>query len=169
MTKYYISITGFTLKSNLYMPKFMMYSIPAARQAAAAEGNVFSEQSYIDGVLHTLSAWESKADMRRYMLRGAHAKAMKLTQEIGNLDYGTKTYGYESNRIPTWDEAIAIWHEKATLHGRAMPSKAPTTVKTTSNNNTTKGGIGKSSLLVPILISALACVALRIAQQSILS
>ena len=168
MPEYYISITGFTLKSILYLPKFMAYSIPAARQAAAAEGNVFSEQRMIDGVLHTLSAWEDKASMRRYMLRGAHAKAMKITKDIANLEYGTKTYGYESDTIPTWDEAIRLWHEKATLHGRPMASKAPSKSiqSNTKPSSTGTKMAGSNSILVPFLVSCVICVGLHVIKQS---
>jgi len=136
MTTYYISVTGFTLKSLIYLPRFTLYSIPAARQAAAAEGNVFSEQCYINGVLHTLSAWKDKKSMRKFMMSGAHAKAMKITREVGELSYGTKTYGYESDTIPSWEEAIKLWEDKGTLHGKLVPSRAPksrTTIQTSNN------------------------------------
>lgn len=175
MPEYYISITGFTLKSMLYLPKFMAYSIPAARQAASAEGNVLSEQRYIDGVLHTLSAWDDKASMRRYMLRGAHAKAMKITRDIGNLEYGTKTYGYESDNIPTWDEAIRLWHEKATLHGKPMASKASSNNKSIQSTSSSGSSVGTklsvpplagSQVVVPFLVSCVVWLGLHVIKQS---
>lgn len=157
MPSYYISVTGFTLKSMLYLPKFMAYSIPAARQAAEAEGNLFSEQRYIDGVLHTLTAWKDKQSMRRYMLSGAHAKAMKITQDVGNLEYGTKTYGYESESIPTWTEALKIWEDKGTLHGRPMPSKRSTAVSSSSKSTSI---IAAKNLWIPFVVVPSSCLLL---------
>ncbi|CAJ1948367.1 unnamed protein product [Cylindrotheca closterium] len=145
---YYISITGFTLKSIIYLPKFMSYSIPAEKQAAAAEGNLFTETTYIDGILHTLTAWKDKQSMRKYMLSGAHAKALKVSREIGEYSYGTKTYGYEAETIPNWKEARQIWEEKGTLHGKPIPTKAPT-CKTTQHSKILFGG----NLYVKILVA----------------
>jgi hypothetical protein len=147
---YYVSITGFTLKSMIYLPKFMSYSIPAAKQAAAAEGNLFSETTYIDGVLHTLTAWKDKQSMRKYMFSGAHAKAMKVSRDIGEYSYGTKTYGYESETIPTWEEARKIWEEKGTLHGKPIPTKAPNS-KTVQPSNNLFGRNLYAKFLVPCL------------------
>jgi len=136
MDRYYVSVTGLTLKSNLYLPKFLSYAIPASRQAAAAEGNLFSDQQCIDGVHHTLTVWEDKQSMRKYMLSGAHAKAMKIFREFANLEYGTKTHGYESDSIPSWKEAIEIWDTEAKLHGKPRPSKPPSNagVQTTAKS-----------------------------------
>lgn len=147
MAQYYISITGFTLKSFIYLPKFMSYTLPAKKQAAVAEGNLFSDTKYIDGVLHTITAWKDKQSMRKYMISGAHAKAVKAGRSMGEYSYGTKTYGYESDTIPTWKEARKLWEEKGTLHGKLIPTKRPSS-KTKNISNTLFG----RNLFVQILV-----------------
>ena len=59
--------------------------------------------------------------MTRYYASGAHAKAMKITQEISNPE-GTKVYGYISDHMPTWEEAYALWDEHGVRHG--TPTKS---------------------------------------------
>ena len=84
-------------------------------QADTAPGNVFVDTNYVDGVFHTLTVWDKRSSMTKFMVSGAHAKAMKI---VGEIAYDTKVYGYESTDIPSWDEAHKLWHEKATAHGR---------------------------------------------------
>ena len=80
---YYISITGFQIKSVWYLPKFLKYTLSAKKQAEASEGNIQAElHGPIDGVYHTMTVWEDRKSMTRFMARGAHAKAMKLTAEM---------------------------------------------------------------------------------------
>ena len=112
---YYISITGMRLKSIWHFPRFVSYSKPSMTQAKAAAGNISADGNYVDGVLHTLSVWEDRKSMTRFMASGAHAKAMKVISDIA-LD-GAVVYGYESDEIPTWEEAVAIWKENGIYHG----------------------------------------------------
>ena len=53
--------------------------------------------------------------MTKFMASGAHAKAMKIMNEIA-LD-GATVFGYESDDLPPWDEALTIWKEKGIRHG----------------------------------------------------
>ena len=91
------------------------------KQAKAAVGNVYADGNYNDGVFHTLTVWEDRSSMRKYMVSGAHAKAMKI---LGDIAYGTKVYGYETNEIPSSEEAYVLWHEHGNEHGqrKAKPS-----------------------------------------------
>lgn len=127
--KCYVSITGLTLKTNLYYPRFMYHAVPSSIQAQKAEGNLFVETKSIRGCHHTLTVWQDKAAMRKFMLSGAHIQAMKVTKDIADLS-NTKTYGYESDHMPTWDEAIEQWEEHATLYGKRVSKKANTSVET---------------------------------------
>jgi hypothetical protein len=63
--------------------------------------------------------------MSRFMASGAHAQAMKINNEI-SLPESTHVYGYETDTIPTWEEAIAIWREKKIAHGESKKRKTPT-------------------------------------------
>jgi hypothetical protein len=123
MARYYVSVTGLTIKSFLYYPKFMYYAIPSSMQAQNADGNVLTRTTSVNGVQHTLTVWEDKMAMRKFMVAGAHRKAMAITSEVADLEK-TKVYGYESDTIPTWDEAIEIWEKHGKLHGRYTATKS---------------------------------------------
>ena len=56
----------------------------------------------------TVSAWESRDVMLEFMRSGAHLKAMKAFHSIAT----GRTYGYESDNIPNWDEAYTLLQEK---------------------------------------------------------
>ena len=98
------------------MPAFWRHAIPSKLQAEAADGNIQASTTYRNGIMHTLTVWQDRKSMTRYMVSGAHAKAMKVIKDISNPG-GTKIYGYESETIPTWDEALALWDEHGKLHG----------------------------------------------------
>lgn len=113
----YVSITGLQLISPLYAPKFLWYAIPATRQAHAAPGNLYAGTTYLRGTHHTMTVWEDRSSMLRYMRTGDHAQAMKIFDEIAT----GKTYGYETDDpvVPTWDEMRHLYDTKARVVGKA--------------------------------------------------
>lgn len=122
---YYISITGLRLKSWFHFFRFTSYTMPAMSQAKAAKGNVYADGTYMDGVFHTLSVWEDRSSMTKFMASGAHVKAMKIDHEVSRE---TRIFGYEGDKIPSWEEARAIWETNAKLHvprrkGTVQPTK----------------------------------------------
>jgi hypothetical protein len=125
MKTYYVSITGLQLKSMLHFPRFGYFSGNAMRQAKQAEGNVSADGNYVNGVLHTLSVWKDRKSMTRFMASGAHARAMKISDEI-SLPGNTYVYGYETDTIPNWEDALAIWRENKIVHGGSEKRKTPT-------------------------------------------
>ena len=120
---YYISITALNVKSTLLLPKFFYHVIHIALQSRAAEGNVLTDLKRVDGRFHTMTVWEDKESMRKFMFSGAHAKAMKIIKEIANMEWGTKVHGYQSESIPSWEEALEIWDREGKIHGKAIPTK----------------------------------------------
>jgi hypothetical protein len=50
--------------------------------------------------------------MLNYLRSGAHLKAMKAFTKIAT----GPTYGYESDTIPTWEEAYLLLTEKGKMH-----------------------------------------------------
>jgi Domain of unknown function (DUF3291) len=119
---YYVSITGLQVKSLLHMPSFFWHTSASKSQADAAAGNIQSMLTYRNGIYHTLTVWKDRKSMTRFMAAGAHAKAMKMEQSI-SVPGGTKVYGYETETIPTWDEALQRWEEHGTRHG-TKPTKS---------------------------------------------
>jgi len=52
---------------------------------------------------YTLTAWESEAELRQFMLSGAHKKAMIITKSIAQQAVSTH---YMSSKLPNWQEAL---------------------------------------------------------------
>jgi hypothetical protein len=121
---YYVSVTGLKVKSLWYYPSFYKHAIPCVVQAKSSPGNVFTDTRMRNGIQHTLTVWKDKASMLLFLRSGGHAQAMKVTKQISDLSE-TKVYGYESDTMPTWEEALALWEEHGTYHGKKpTPKKA---------------------------------------------
>jgi hypothetical protein len=103
----HISITGLKPKGFLGFIRFWMHAVPTFRQAQQAKGNLFCEVKRIEGFQCTLTAWEDRAIMLEFMRSGAHLGAMKAFHKIAK----GKTYGYESDAIPNWEQAFELLQE----------------------------------------------------------
>ena len=106
----YVSITGLRVRGPLQAPLFWWHAIRSMIQARGSAGNLGAESRRIDGVQHTLTLWESREAMRRFLMSGAHLAAIRAFRRVGS----GRTCGFESDHAPGWDEALAYWHE----HGR---------------------------------------------------
>ena len=104
----HISITGLKPKGILSYIKFWMLAIPTFRQAQTAAGNKHHSVKNVQGYQCTLTAWENKDAMLAFMRSGPHLKAMKSFHKIAT----GRTYGYESETIPSWEEAYKLLEEK---------------------------------------------------------
>jgi hypothetical protein len=99
----YISITGLKPKGIIGFFRFWRLAIPSFAQAQTANGILFSQVKRKGGFQCTLTAWESRDHMLHFMRSGAHLKAMKAFHQIAT----GRTYGYESDQIPTRDSAYS--------------------------------------------------------------
>uniref|UniRef100_A0A7S1D0U1 DUF3291 domain-containing protein n=1 Tax=Cyclophora tenuis TaxID=216820 RepID=A0A7S1D0U1_CYCTE len=120
--QYYVSITGLRLKSFWSYFSFGRHAVGCYTEAMSTEGNVLTDTKQIDGVHHTLTAWESREAMRKFMLSDTHRKAMKAFPTIAT----GKTYGYWTDHIPNWEEAREIWE----LNGREYSTSKSSTTTT---------------------------------------
>ena len=105
---FYVSITGLRLKRFWYFFAFFRFAIPSFRNSQGAKGNLYSAVKNINGVRHTLTAWESKKAMQQFIYNGVHLEAIKAFKKY----FIGKTYGYETNSLPSWGEVHQIWNEK---------------------------------------------------------
>lgn len=105
----YVSITGFTVRGPWAAPRFWWLTLRAMAQARRAPGNLVASGNVIDGVAHTLTAWEDRAAMRAFLTSGAHARAMRAMPGLGS----GRTVGRAMERVPDWTEARAIWDAEA--------------------------------------------------------
>lgn len=144
--KYYVSVTGLKVKHFWLFPKFYRHALPSFMQAQSAPGNLFAETSSRNGIQHTLTVWEDRQSMLKFLRSGAHGQAMKITKEVSDLSQ-TKVYGYESDTMPTWDEALALWEEHGKLYGE---------MSTKISGSNANSSIVKSALLLSILAIVLA-------------
>jgi hypothetical protein len=103
----YISITGLKSKNFLSKIKFWILAALAFRAAQKAEGNLFCEVKSANGYQHTITAWKNRNFMMKYLMCKPHAKAMKNFRSIAT----GSTYGYESDQIPSWNEALELWQK----------------------------------------------------------
>lgn len=105
----YISITGLRLRAAWHAPRFYWHAIRSLHQARRAEGNLYVAVKMIDGVRHTVTAWRDRDAMRAFLTQGAHLGALRA---FGAIATG-RTFGFEADRIPDWDQARKLWEEKA--------------------------------------------------------
>jgi len=82
-------------------------AVPAFKQAKSFAGVLFCEVKSVDGFHHTLTVWETKKDMRTFMLSPIHRRAMKMFPKIAT----GSTIGYETDKVPRWEEALLIWRQ----------------------------------------------------------
>lgn len=101
----YVSITGLRLKGRRHTVRFWWHAVRSMMQAQRAEGNLSAEARTIHGVHHTLSVWASEAAMRRFLVAGAHRRAMKTYSAIAT----GKTLGFETDGVPEWDDVHGLW------------------------------------------------------------
>lgn len=107
----YVSITGLKLKSPWHLLRFYWHAVPSLRQARMAPGNLSADVKTINGIYHTLTAWEGEAAMREFLYAGAHKRAISAFRTIAT----GKTFGFETDHVPGWDEVHDLWRK----HGRA--------------------------------------------------
>jgi hypothetical protein len=105
----YVSITGLKVRGLLQAPLFWWHAVRSFNQARKAPGNISAAVRKIDGVQHTLTVWEDRAAMRRFLVTGAHLGAMRDFRRVGS----GKTCGYESDTPPDWETALAYWRAHA--------------------------------------------------------
>jgi hypothetical protein len=108
--RFYVSITGLQSKNFFGSLLFWKYAIPSKIQADSANGILYSDVKKINKIQHTLTVWNSKDHMKAYIYSGSHLKAIKVFKKIAT----GKTFGFESDRIPSWDEVHQMWLE----HGK---------------------------------------------------
>lgn len=110
----YVSVTGLKTKGVQGWVRFWFLAIPALWAARMAEGVRLVATRRRQGMHHTLTVWESRADMLVYKKSPAHLRSMRAFSHIAT----GRICGYECNREPTWDEALARFDEHAHEVGR---------------------------------------------------
>jgi hypothetical protein len=108
----YISITGLKTKGLWGLIKFWTLAAPTFREAQVAKGNMHCAVKRIEGYQCTVTAWENRDLMLHFMRNGTHLTAMKSFHKIAT----GKTYGFESDEIPSWGEAFELLKTRGTTY-----------------------------------------------------
>lgn len=106
--KFYLSITGLKVRGFWAFPFFAWFAIRSKIQADSAAGMLFSDVSKINGIQHTVTVWESKGAMKKFIYSGVHKKAIKIFKKIAT----GKTFGFYTNKVPSWSEVHELWKDK---------------------------------------------------------
>ena len=105
----YVSVTGLKTNNAYASMKFWFLTMPAFRAAQKADGILFCENNSRKGYKHTLTVWETKVHMLAYVRSPTHLKAIRAFPSIAM----GRLLSYESDVIPSWDEALLKWEREA--------------------------------------------------------
>jgi hypothetical protein len=104
-----VSITGLRIKPGLLNRlRFTWHAVRSFNQARKAKGNLHVAARAVNGVQHTVTAWESREAMLVYIRSGAHLEAMKAFHRIAE----GSTFSMVTERLPDWEEAHRLWKER---------------------------------------------------------
>ena len=104
----YVSLTQLRPKGVISFFRFWLLAAPSFRQANSARGNLSLAVKRIKGYQCTITSWESREAMLDFLHSGAHQKAIQAFHKIAT----GRTYGFESDQLPTWSEAMVLLKEK---------------------------------------------------------
>ena len=104
----YVSVTGLKVKRLWHLPRFWLHAIRSFRQEQRAYGVIQVYGRNIAGYQHTLTLWQGRSHMLAFMRSGAHLHAIRAFRTIAT----GRTYGYETDTPPNWDEAVTQWRDK---------------------------------------------------------
>ena len=105
----YVAVTALKAKGFLSAIRFWLLAVPTFKQATFSDGVLFCEVKSVDGFHHTLTAWETKHDMKKFVFSPIHRKAMRVFPKIAT----GSTIRYETDKMLSWDEAVEIWRKTA--------------------------------------------------------
>jgi len=108
----YITVTSLRLKRFWHFFKLAYFALHVTKQMKGEKGFVHFKNKGLGMLQHTLSAWESEEDLRRFARSGAHAESMRKSHTIAAE---IRTLTYQSDTIPDWKEAEVLLMEKGKL------------------------------------------------------
>jgi len=120
----FVSITRLRVRSWRFMPMFFVYAIRSSRQAARAEGNLgIKLLRDRRNTFWTATLWTSEAAMKKFMIAGAHGRAMRKLLHWCD-EAAVVHWTQESAALPPWLES----HARLQSEGRASKVNHPSSV-----------------------------------------
>jgi heme-degrading monooxygenase HmoA len=101
----FVSITRLRIRSVRFLPGFALYALRTVAQVKRAGGfrggSLMPDRSW---TFWTMTAWESEAAMRAYMLAGAHKASMPKLLDWCD-EASVVHWEQAETELPTWTEA----------------------------------------------------------------
>ena len=103
-----ISITLIKLKTPLHYFRLVFHYLKIAKQANS-EHCLLVKSSGLWTTFYTLTQWQSMEDLKRFMRKGNHLRAMKISSLIA---MEIRTHSFETTTVINWREAKRLVNEK---------------------------------------------------------
>jgi hypothetical protein len=117
----FVSLTRLRVRSIRYLPLFAIYALRSLRQVKKSPGfqtgALLPDRSW---TFWTLTAWDQRESMRRYMMSGAHKSAMPHLMHWCD-EASVAHWEQEESTLPSWEEADRRMRES----GRASKVNHP--------------------------------------------
>ena len=124
----FVSVTRLRIRSARFLPPFALHTFRSLGQVKNAPGfrggSILADRSW---TFWTLTTWDSRESMRRYMTAGAHREAMPHLLHWCDEASVTHWDQVESS-LPTWPEADRRMRESGRISKVKFPSSAHTTL-----------------------------------------
>ncbi len=104
-----IVVTGLTLKSPFFWPRFAWHAFRSFGQAQKLEGCLSVATRKVDGVYHTITAWRDGPAMKSFAKSGAHLEAETIFTHIAT----GRVAIFQADVVPDWEEALERWKRDA--------------------------------------------------------
>jgi len=117
----FVSLTRLRIRSIRFLPFFGVYAVRSQRQVKKAQG-FRSGKLLLDRrwTFWTMSAWDEKESMRRYMTSGAHKAAMPHLMHWCD-EASVAHWEQQDDALPSWEEA----DQRMRASGRASKVNHP--------------------------------------------
>jgi len=118
---YTVSITRLRVRSQWYLPLFLVHAMRTMSQAQNAEGIASVETRFEkNNVVWTKTIWQDENWMKKYRGSGAHQIAMRLLSEMCS-EASVVRWNQETADLPRWEEA----HRRMLADGKLSKVKHP--------------------------------------------
>ena len=101
----FVSLTRLRIRSIRYLPFFAIYTVRSLRQVKKAPGfragALLPDRSW---TFWTMTAWDERDSMRRYMTTGPHKSAMPHLMHWCD-EASVAHWEQEDTTLPSWEEA----------------------------------------------------------------
>jgi hypothetical protein len=101
----FVSLTRLRIRSIRYLPLFAFHALRSTRQVKKAAGfqsvALLPDRSW---TFWTMTAWDERESMRRYMISGAHASAMPHLMHWCD-EASVAHWKQEESALPSWEQA----------------------------------------------------------------